>query len=201
MMSVDCDWIEQNDAVSRYVGGRLGDGEIEGFETHCLTCERCWSELRAAVELRHAAGVEFVAPPVRPRSDRNLWPLLAAAAALAVMAVGLRDLTRRTEEVPRETTYRSAAVPVLALVVRPSGPGELEISWTPVADADSYALEILSSDGSTVLERETRTTSFRLDAASLPEAAPGNPFFATVEARDSMQQLLARSERTKLSRP
>jgi hypothetical protein len=202
MMAIDCDWVERNDGVSRYVGGRLGDSEVEGFETHCLSCERCWPELRAAVELRDAAGVEFVARPVvRPRLEKNLWTLLAAAAAVAVMAIGLRDLTRRAEEIPRETVYRSIAGRALALVVQSNGSGDVELSWTPVPDAEKYALEIVASDGTTVLERETSTPSIRLDGASIPEAAPSITYFATVEARDSMQQVLARSERTKVSRP
>jgi len=202
MMAIDCDWVERNDGASRYVGGRLGASEMDGFETHCLSCERCWPELRAAVELRDAAGVELVArPAARPRIEKNLWALLAAAAAVALMAVGLRELTRRTEEIPRATVYRSAAGRAMALVVRSTGPGGVELSWAPVPDAEKYALEIAASDGTTVLERETSTTSIRLDAASLPEAAPGMSYFATVEAKDSMQQVLARSERTRLSKP
>jgi len=203
MIAIDCAWVDENDAVPRYVGGRLGDAEVEVFEAHCLVCERCWAETRAAVDIRDAAGVEFVAIGVQAprRFTRDTTTLLAAAAAVLVAIVGLVQLARGPAAGSPERVWRSLGAAALPVTVGPEAPDALVLRWPRQEGAEVYAVEISAMDGSTVLDRETSATALRIGPGDLPPRAPGATLYATVRALDATRQTIARSERTALPPP
>ena len=51
---LNCDEITDRALIEGYVGGRLGEADVEAFESHYLTCERCQNELRLALAIREA---------------------------------------------------------------------------------------------------------------------------------------------------
>jgi CHAT domain-containing protein len=87
--------VEENDLVGRYVAGKLPEEEAEAFEAHYFGCERCWSEVRAATEVR-AAMERPAGAPVVPLAERRegrrpsavfSGRALALAATLLIAAV------------------------------------------------------------------------------------------------------------------
>jgi CHAT domain-containing protein len=68
--TLDCHYVEENDLVSRYIAGKLPEEEAEAFEAHYFGCERCWSEVRAATEVR-AAMEKPAGAPVVPLAERR----------------------------------------------------------------------------------------------------------------------------------
>jgi CHAT domain-containing protein len=90
-----CQFVEENDLVGRSVAGKLPEEEAEAVEAHYFGCERCWSEVRAATEVRAAmekpAGAPVV-PLAERREERRRRAVfsgraLALAATLLIAAV------------------------------------------------------------------------------------------------------------------
>src|SRR5262245_35228068 len=118
MEGTDCARAEQGDVLVRYIGGRLGEAEAQAFEAHYFGCEGCWAEVHAAAEIRDAKGLDVfaAAPSARLRTGRDLWTLLAAAAAVAVMVLGLQQLAVRTEATSQPgSVFRSSREEPLTL--------------------------------------------------------------------------------------
>jgi hypothetical protein len=197
MEGLDCARPEQQDLVARYVGGRLGEAEAQAFEAHYFGCERCWAEVQAAAEIREAKGFEVFAEhaAARPRAGPEIWTLLAAAAALAVMVLGLNQLAEMSEVSRPAAVLRSTHEEPLSLRARPGAAGRVVLEWTPHPDAQAYAVEIFASDGTTVWEKETSETAVTVDAEVLSQNRPGISFVATVEALDMSRQSVGQSQR------
>ena len=203
MKKIDCASVDERDLVALYLGGRLPEAEAETFELHYFGCERCWGEVRGTAEIRAAHGLPVLAAPSEARRDRerDIWTLLAAAAAVAVMVLGLRQLAERTEVSQPGSVFRSSREEPLSLTVRPSAPGQFVLQWNARPEAQVYVVQIFGPDGATVWERETSETSVTLEAGALPPIKPGISFVGTVEALDMTRQSVARSQRTRLPPP
>jgi hypothetical protein len=202
----DCTYVEQNDLVASYLAGRLPQVEAEAFEAHYLGCEHCWDEVRLAGEIRTALGQPAIAPvSAETRSARatrgEAWTLLAAAAAVAVIAIGIRQLTHRQEVIPSEPVYRGESSVTLPLHALAEPAGQIQFSWPAMDDAQFYVVQIFTSDGVSVWKREMPETSFSLDPGALPPRRPGIFFLAKVEALDAMGQVVAKSELKPLPTP
>src|SRR5215470_8886620 len=86
---MDCDSIKIADIAERYLHNRLGEAEMEAFETHLLECNRCRREL----ELLYAAQSDLaeraheVRAGIVPKPFFLTWKLTSAAAALVAVVV------------------------------------------------------------------------------------------------------------------
>src|SRR5215472_7843698 len=180
MVDEDCTLPEQKDLAVRYVAGRLGEPDAAAFETHLLSCESCWTEVRTATEVRAARGLDLFVPGPASRGWpwRDTWTLLAAAAAVAVMAIGLRQLAQRGTALPETAVFRSSAAQRITLSASSAGPGRIRLRWPAVPETETYLLEVFASDGATVLERETSATSLLLEDSMLPPRSAGISLFA-----------------------
>ena len=202
MEEIACARADEGDVLVRYLGGRLSEPEVEAFERHGLECESCWEQIRAGAEIREARGHGvFAAPPSRGRGRRELGPLLAAAAALFVMILGVRQIAERPGVSTAEPVWRGEKAGTLPLEIRPGTADSIVLRWPAVPDASAYNVEIFSSDGQSVWHRETPETEATLAAGILIPPRPGISFFATVEALDSSGQPIARSRRERVPEP
>jgi len=102
---MDHDYIETHDISSRYVTGRLANGEEREFEAHLVDCPQCLDAVESEMSLRE--GLRIVGlqsapqPAARPASTATrAYPFLrAAAAVLLAVSVGLGAwLARSTGE-------------------------------------------------------------------------------------------------------
>src|SRR5262245_59755777 len=91
-ISMDCQRIEDEDMIERYLTGRLPQPDSDAFEEHYLGCERCFEEL----QFRHAAAIELKQnlTPSSSHASRTSWPArwawgLAAAAVLLLAFVSV----------------------------------------------------------------------------------------------------------------
>ena len=200
---MDCTYAEDHDLVPRYLAGELPEAEAEAFEAHYFGCERCWASVRQGGEIRAALGNAAIEPiPTDPAREfgSNAGMLLAAAAAVGVIALGVLQLSRRPEIDSFEPTYRGATAGALPLEVVSQPAGRIVLSWPEVDDAQLFVVEVFTSDGASVWRRETTSTTASLKPGELPPR-PGISFLAKVEALDTMGQVVARSDLKPLSVP
>jgi tetratricopeptide (TPR) repeat protein len=109
---MDCQKVEDQEIIERYLAERLSEPELEAFEQHYIECQRCFGELK----LRHAAAIELARQPVplraapRPRFSSWQWGLASTVAAVAIL-IGILYLR------PREETR--VPVPQIAAIQQP----------------------------------------------------------------------------------
>jgi Putative zinc-finger len=113
---MDHDYIEAHDLSSRYVGGRLPDGEARAFEAHLVDCARCLDAVEAEMSLRdglRTAGSASTPPPAaavpgRLAATPAYVVVQAAAAVLLAVSIGLGAwLFRSTVELDAARTART----------------------------------------------------------------------------------------------
>jgi hypothetical protein len=84
---VDCQHIEQEEMIERYLAGKLAQAEAEAFEQHYLGCQRCFDELR----FHHATAIELKTKRVVSSRKTAVawtgWRTWAAAAAVILVGV------------------------------------------------------------------------------------------------------------------
>jgi Putative zinc-finger len=183
-----------------YLAGKLTESEAERFEAHYLGCASCAAALREAGEIRAALGRPVLVPRVEVSraSYREVATLLAAAATVAMLFFGLRQLAERQAAVSDSVVYRSASADRVALTVTNESSGQLVLAWTSHPDAQSYRLEIVRSDGVPVLETETPGREMVVAIDDLPPRPADVQLLARIEALNGLHEVVARSERTLL---
>lgn len=203
MKAIDCAQVDEHDVVALYLAGDLPAADAEAFEAHYFGCATCWEAVRRAGRIRAAMGkpvVETAGAPITPsQRGAEALSLLAAAAAVMVVMLGIRQLAGRTEVTPSEPVYRDSATAVISVDSARAPNGGVRISWAPIDEAQTYVVRVIASDGTPVLKREVGETSLTLDAALFPPPRPGISFLVRVEAIDPLGRLVARSELTALS--
>src|SRR5262245_12849248 len=168
MDEIQCARADERDVLVRYLGARLSEPEAEAFESHCLECESCWEQVRAAAEIRASRGLGvFAASPSKGPTRPDLGPLLAAAAAVAVMFLGLRQIAERPPISPMESVWRGAAAETMRLKILRGEGDSIVLRWLAVPDATTYNVEVFASDGQSVWQRETPETQATLSAGTL----------------------------------
>lgn len=202
MREMDCTRVDESDLVALYLSGKLPEGDAEAFELHYLGCDRCASALREGGEVRAALGKPVLVPAAlpagRPAAVRDVWTLLAAAAAVAMFFYGIRHLTERQEMVSDSDVFRSESADTMRLNVSPGPAGQVVLEWPPHPDAATYRIEIVRSDGLPVLDSETAGRRILLAIGDLPPRPAGVGLLARVEALNALRQVVARSEREPL---
>lgn len=126
-MAVDCQRIEQQGMIERYLAGKLAQAEAEAFEQHYLGCQSCFDEL----QFQHATAIELrVAPAASTQKAPAGWTIgrtwaLAAAAILVLTLVSIPVFYRRqnvetVQERPAQRDRRGDLIARLASVNAPS---------------------------------------------------------------------------------
>lgn len=206
MKEIDCALVEQHDLVGEYLAERLDPQQAEAFEAHYFGCERCSAEVQVASELRAAVGGTAlvaspagVAPP-RRLAGEDLATLLAAAAAVAIVVVGLREPPKKPaiETVPESQVLRGETADSVDLRVSLGADGQVLLRWTPQLEAQTYRIDVLRTDGIRVFRTETPESRLELSTSTLPAPPPGISFLVRIEALNMAGQTVARSEPTAL---
>jgi hypothetical protein len=120
---------------------------------HAMACPRCRTIYRGVRALGDAARAEGLVPPPK-RSPIRAWALGAGAVVVAAAAVVIAVIVVRDPGATRTTRgARSGAEIVVAYPahVRAGDP----LTWSPVAGAAAYRVEIFTADG--VPARSDRT--------------------------------------------
>lgn len=192
---IDCTSGDQHDLPARYLVGSLTGSEAEAFEVHSLSCPRCWSELQQGAQLRAAFGKPFVETVVTAtanrRASRDLATPFAAAAVVAILAIGLAYLNQ-TAALPNTPASRGVSA-ALDLTVKLDAAGRTVLEWEPDPAAANYRLTILRSDGVAVLKSQTADRRLILDVGAFPPRPAGVSLVARVEALDPVGRVAARS--------
>ncbi len=200
--AIDCPNARERDLTSLYLAGKLPEGEAEAFEAHYFECESCWQDVQRGRELRAALGKPEVAPPTRATRSARDWRPLAAAAVIALVGLGVWQLTRRTAEQPTpRPVLRGVNSEGLMLKVEKGPEGGISLSWPAHSDAATYEIEVLASDGVSVWKTEAREPRLSIDPTVLPAPGKGISFLIKVEALDPMGQVVAKSELKPLPLP
>jgi hypothetical protein len=203
---VSCERVDERDLDTRYLAGLLTPEEAEAFEGHFFGCERCWELVQQGLGVRSAFQADAVlsampAGPVsaRTRLHRRGWWGLAAAAGIAVVALGVWQLNDLSEPGSPEDVLRGGRT---AFAVTPAMDREaLTATWPQVADADVYRVRLYAADGVLVLERETGDTSVSVPVDSVATAAQGAEMFWQVQALDPLRNSVAGSDLTRAALP
>jgi len=194
---MSCQDVEDKSLAPSYLAGELSTHDAEAFEQHYLGCDRCWSDVRTASELRAALGKPAVVP-AQEQARSSTWSLLAAAAVVAFAAVGVWQITRQSPTSTPSRVLRGGAMDQLSVTAAPLPGGKLELRWSAHDEAQMYRVEVLRSDGLPAWKRATRQTRMILDSKSLPPIPPGMSLLTRVDVLDAMGQVVARSAMTQL---
>ncbi len=192
---ITCELVDQDDLDTRFLAGRLSEEEAEAFEAHFFGCERCWGLVQQGLAIRSALGAEAASPQLPgvasvPRRTPGRWWGLAAAAALAVVLVGMWWPGQRSGPAPSEDVLRGGETPFP--VVASGSRATLQAAWPRLPNADLYRVRLYSADGTLVAQRELMDTSIELLRDSIP-LPPQAPAFWEVQALDHLRQPVARS--------
>ena len=149
--------------------GELPEDERLALVDHVTGCARCARIYRALSELEAGArslggapaGPVFAVPPDdRPAAapKRYGWYAgLAAAAALALVFVGVRGPSAPSPDPSGSPPPVRAAQPASVVLLAPLGEVDApppEFRWAPVDGAVSYRLELLDADGERIAAQE-----------------------------------------------
>jgi len=92
---MNCDQIEQEELIEKYLTGRLERADQEEFEAHYFSCPKCLQKLQVSRLLQEKLWEkgETILPrsprPHRVRVGRRAWAVSAAAVVISVAAVAL----------------------------------------------------------------------------------------------------------------
>jgi hypothetical protein len=169
LSTLTCAQVEEGDFEARYLANRLDADRAAAYEAHYFGCERCWSALRRATEVRAALA------SAGPAARRSRWILWALPAAAMFAAVGVWRLIQDDQPLPG-VVLRGAA-DSLALTLAAS-PDTMRAAWLRHAEADVYRVRGFTADGGLVWSIETRDTAIaaarrgvvRVDVTALDRA-------------------------------
>ncbi len=191
---MNCEYVDEKDLVSRYLGGRLDPAEAEAFEAHYFECERCWAQVARATELRAAFArepAEATASQARGRRPAMWWRWTAPlAAAAAIMLIAVWQFGPEPGGLPDADVLRGTAVDIEVSVA--SEPEALTAAWPPVDAATVYVVRLHAADGTLLLEREVADTAVRVSRPALPPGTSGELYWS-VQALDALRQVVGRS--------
>ncbi len=194
----------QRDLVPLYLAGKLADDEAEAFEAHYFGCEKCRADVRAGAALREVYGKKAVvaseSASVTPAPPGRSWLPLAAAAAIAVLGLGVW-ISRRAAEPPGQPVLRGSNAGALILKIEADQQGRIELSWPAHPAAVAYEVQVFSTDGTRVWGREVNEPRLTIGPGALPSPDAGKTLEVEVQALDAMRQVVASSDPIPLGTP
>jgi len=190
----DCPGKRERDLAELYLAGRLPEEEAEAFEAHYFGCETCREDVERGSEIRAALGRPAVAPVAKGKTTPSSWRLLAAAAAVVIVGLGVWQLTHQSRETQSSPVLRGGATEALSLKLETLPEGRIKLTWAAHPEAQEYAFQVLRSDGVAVLKQVTRETTLILDRSTLAPPPPGISFLTRIEALDTTGQIVAATD-------
>lgn len=150
LRTLTCAQVEAGDFEARYLANRLDRAEAEAYEAHYFGCDRCWTSLRRATEVRAAFASSATA-------RRGLgWMRWALPAAAVLAAIGVWQLADRSPVIP-PVAMRGGADSLTVTVV--TSPDSLRAVWPRQADADAYRVRGFRPDGALLWNVEVQDTT------------------------------------------
>src|SRR5579884_3088190 len=113
---MDCNHVQEDEIVERYVSNRLSDEERTEFEEHYFFCPQCADRVRALQAVRAALLARGARKPARSW----MWPALAAAAAvILVTLLGVMVSRPRQQRVAASPERAAPPVPTELARIEP----------------------------------------------------------------------------------
>ncbi len=199
-----CAYGADSDIDARYLAGALSATESEAFEEHYFGCDRCFDAVKRGLEIR--AAMSLAATDVSDRTQAGVTPILKgrrrfaswhtalAAAAVVIVAFGVREMSA-PGPVPEISGSRSSAnaargaAPSITLTSHATS-AVLVAAWSPPSAARSYRVRLLGTDGTLLFERETSDTSIMLSRDLVRDKTP---LYWEVQALDALRSVVATS--------
>lgn len=195
--AANCPYDGESEARSLYLSGRLPEKDAEAFEAHYFDCKVCAEAVEVGAKLRSAFENAPVKLADEPARTTRTWLPLAAAAAVALVAVGVWRLSRPPLDAAGGRALRSGGAQELVVDVAREANGGLLVSWPPHSDAATYVVRVLSTDGAEVWKAETSDPRANV-APEVVSPAAGKSLLIEVEALDARGRNVATSRPTKL---
>jgi hypothetical protein len=202
---ITCELVDERDLDTRYLAGKLSPEEAELFEGHFFGCERCWDLVRQGLALQSVFQADAASSASRgrvaapPRRARRPWWGLAAAAGIAVVALGIWQLGPPPGPSAPNDVLRGEAKPLL--VSATAGRTIISAAWPKAPDADMYRVRLYQADGIVAFERETSDTLVSVPVDSISKASRAGEMFWQVQAFDRVRNAVARSDLTRAVLP
>ena len=133
---MNCDDVQEQEIVEKYVTGRLSGGEAEAFEAHYFACERCCEELQT---------LQAVQSVLRRRTKAAHRPLQArwlAAAAMLLVVLGAAWWAHRTGSLRQAVRIARRESPV-----RVENARDEALALLARVDPPRYVRSVLRGDG------------------------------------------------------
>ena len=194
----NCPYENESEVRSLYLAGRLSEAEAQAFERHYFYCPACTEAIEVGTRLRAGFGKRPVAAArVAPPRPLSTWVALAAAAAVALLAVGLWQAAHLARPTPGGSVLRGGAEARLDVRVEADQNGALAVRWAAIPGAARYAVRVLTSDGVEVWKTETDETRSTVRPSEL-SAASEKSLLVEVDALDARSRVVATSAPAKL---
>lgn len=190
---IGCELVAEKNLAGLYLAGKLAGSDAEAFEAHYISCERCWNEVQRGAEIRSAMSVPTVVRASSQRSRPDVWTPLAAAAVVAVLAIGLARFPQPSDS-SAQSADRGTTAEAFDLRASLVEPQEVVLEWRGIPQADTYVVKIFGSDGTPIMSNHTAGLRVSLDVRMLPPLKPGVSVLAAVQALDATGLAIARSE-------
>lgn len=185
---ITCADTDERDLEARYAASQLTEDEAEAFEEHYFSCDRCWTLVQRAVEIR---AVEHRTRRATSWRTIATSPWLAIAAAATIVVAGTLSVDDWRSRGSEAVTMRGST-DSLHVVTHTRGT-MLVASWTRVVEASSYRARLYSASGTVLHQREVTDTTIAVSAASLPKTAPDTELYWEIQAINRTRQVVGRS--------
>lgn len=185
---ITCADTDERDLEARYAASQLTEDEAEAFEEHYFSCDRCWTLVQRAVEIRAVENRTRRATSWRTIATS---PWLAIAAAATIVVAGTLSVDDWRSRGSEAVTMRGST-DSLHVVTHTRGT-MLVASWTRVVEASSYRARLYSASGTVLHQREVTDTTIAVSAASLPKTAPDTELYWEIQAINRTRQVVGRS--------
>lgn len=151
---------EQHEQIRAYIHGRMTADEVLAFEQAFFADDALLAELERAIEIQ-AATAEAAARPARYAVPS--WFGIAATAVLAMLALAYYQFVPRSDVGDSQVMRGEASE--LQVTITQHG-SALAVSWTAVAGASQYQVNLYRSDGIALSEQRTSETALRVNLES-----------------------------------
>jgi hypothetical protein len=202
----NCPYGDESDIDARYLAGTLSPAESAVFEEHYFSCDKCFAKIQRGNEISAALGAPSASassrrsapiPLARARTRFATWRPALAAAALVIVAFGIRQVARSRDSVQTASPDSVAGasrggLPRLSLETRATAKTIVAI-WSSIPAARSYRVRLLGPDGSLLFSGETADTSITLSRDLLSGAADNSIAYWDIQALDGLRSVVASS--------
>jgi tetratricopeptide (TPR) repeat protein len=123
---MDCNQIEGDDIIEKYLTGRLDEAEKEEFEAHYFSCSKCRERVQVSRLLQEKLweqGEKILPQAQKPygaRIRRRVWAISAAAMVLIIAAAALWWQFRGPGRAPAGTKEIPSSLTMLARIEPPA---------------------------------------------------------------------------------